>query len=292
MAMFRGVFPALVTPFKADNSLDKDALMRLIDRNMEEGVDGFYISGSTGESFMMTNDQRKELTSHIVRAVGGRVKVIVNIGSFSLDQALDMALHAKDAGVDAISSVAPFYFPFNKEEIRDYYLELQQDAGLPMILYNIPHMSGVSFSTADLLEMLSHEGIVGIKQTTLDLFQTETIVRKLPEKSVFNGLDETFLPALSVGVRAMIGSTASIMPKMFKRIMAAHEKGDNAEALRLQGVVNSIVEKLVSVGIFKGVKAVLKLQGIDCGVCKKPFKPLDDKAMSIVKAAHDEINSQ
>jgi Dihydrodipicolinate synthase/N-acetylneuraminate lyase len=292
MAMFRGIFPALITPFKTNGALDTDALQRVIERNVGEGVDGFYISGSTGESFMMTNEQRRELTSEVVRIVAGRVKVIVNIGSFSLDQALDMALHAKDVGVDAISSVPPFYFPFNKDEIRDYYLDLQKGAGLPMIVYNIPKMSGVSFSTADLLDMLAREGIVGIKQTTLDLFQTETIVRKMPDMSVFNGLDETFLPALSVGVRAMIGSTASIMPRMFKRIMAAHEKGDNAEALRLQGVVNGIVEKLVSVGIFKGVKTVLQLQGIDCGVCKKPFKPLDDKAMSIVKAAYDEINNQ
>ncbi len=194
--------------------------------------------------------------------------------------------------MNAISSASPFYFPFSKEEIKDYYLELQHGAGLPMIVYNIPKMSGVWFSTVELLEILSHDGIVGIKQTTLDLFQTETIVHKMPEIAVFNGLDETFLPAVSIGVRAMIGSTACIMPKLFKRIMTAYDSGDNAEALRVQRVVNSIVEKLVSVGMFKGVKAVLYLQGIDCGVCKKPFKPLDDNAMSIVKAAYAEINSQ
>lgn len=290
MTMFTGIFPALITPFRDDGALDVDALRRVIDRNINDGVDGFYVSGSTGESFMMTNGQRKELTTEAVRAVSGRVKVIVNVGSFSLDQALDMALHAKGAGVDAISSVPPFYFPFSREEIREYYLMLQKGAELPLVIYNIPKMSGVSFSTADLLELLSHDGIAGIKQTTLDLFQTETIARSMPDKAVFNGLDETFLPALSVGVRAMIGSTACIMPKKFRQIIDAYEKGDNAEARRLQGIVNSIVAKLVSVGIFKAIKAVLRLQGIDCGVCKRPFQPLDENAMSVVKAAYGEIN--
>ncbi|MCC8180364.1 MAG: N-acetylneuraminate lyase [Planctomycetes bacterium] len=289
MAAFTGIFPALVTPFASDGTLDTKALARLIERNIEQGVDGFYISGSTGESFMMTNEQRKVLASEVMRIVSGRVEVIANVGSFSLDQALDMAVHAKKAGLAAISSVPPFYFPFSKAEIRDYYLALQKLSAMPLIIYNIPKMSGVSFSTDDLLELLSHDGVIGIKQTTLDLFQTETIIRKMPDKSVFNGHDEIFLPALSIGARAMIGSTASIMPEKFRQIIDAFQRGDIAEAQRIQGVVNSVVEKLLRVGIFKGVKAVLQLQGLDCGVCKRPFMPLDDAAMSIVKAAYTEI---
>lgn len=291
MALFTGIYPALITPFKDGGILDKETLRLVIERLMEDGVDGFYISGSTGESFMMTNEQRKELTAEVVRAVSGRSKVIVNTGSFSLDQALDMSLHARDVGVDAISSVAPFYFSFSTEEIKDYFVQLQEQVKLPLVIYNIPKMSGVSFSTPDLLELLSHEGVVGVKQTTLDLIQTEAIVRKLPDKSVFSGLDEIFLPALSIGVRAMIGSSACIMPKKFQEIRAAFESGNNAEALRVQTVVNSIMEKLMTVGIFKGIKAILQLQGIDCGECKSPFRPLDDKAMAIVRAAFAEINN-
>lgn len=290
MTMFTGIFPALITPFKDDGGLDKDALRRVVEKLLGDGVDGFYVSGSTGESFMMTNAQRNELISEIARAVGGRAKVIVNVGSFSLDQASGMAMHARDAGVDAISSVPPFYFSFTMDEIRDYFLMLQEKAGLPFVIYNIPKMCGVSFSTTDLLDLLSHEGIVGIKQTTLDLFQTEAVVRKLPGKSVFSGLDELFLSSLAVGVQAMIGSTACIMPRKFREIRDAFEKGDHAGALRGQRVVNSVMEKLVRVGIFKGIKAVLRLQGIDCGVCKRPFRPLDDNAMAIVGAAYNEIN--
>ncbi len=290
MTKFTGVFPALVTPFSPDGTVNKDALKRLINKNIAEGVAGFYVSGSTGEAYLLTHEERKKLAETVMAAVAGRLPVIVNIGSISQEQSLDMALHAKSLGVAAISAVAPFYFPFSMREIKDYFLRLQARAGMPLVIYNIPGMSGVTFATADLVELLSHDGIVGIKQTTPDLFQTETLVRKCPEKSVFNGYDETFLAALSLGVEAMIGSTAGIMAEKFNQIQAAYRAGNNEEALRVQRVVNSVMEKLVSVGIFKGVKAVLRLQGIDCGDCRQPFQPLDAQALGVVAAAFEEMN--
>lgn len=290
MKKFTGVFPALVTPYSPDGTINKAVLARLIEKNIAEGVAGFYVSGSTGEAYLLTNEERKELTETVMAAVAGRLPVIVNVGALSQEQSLDMALHAKSLGVAAISAVAPFYFPFGMPEIKDYFLRLQADANMPLVIYNIPRMSGVTFATADLVDLLSHNGVVGVKQTTSDLFQTETLVRKCPGKSVFNGYDETFLAALALGVEAMIGSTAGIMAEKFNQIQGAYLAGNNAEALRIQRVVNSVMEKLVSVGIFKGVKAVLRLQGIDCGDCRRPFQPLDAQALGVVQAAFEEMN--
>lgn len=291
MKQLRGIYAALVTPFKEDGSINEKALEALLEKNIREGVSGFYLSGSTGESYMMTNEQRKDLIREASRIVDKRTAVMANVGSFSLDQALDMACFAADQGVDAISSVPPFYFPFSKKEIKHYYLELHRNTGLPVLVYNIPGMSGVQFTTDELLELLAEEGIAGVKQTTMDLFQTEVLVRKSPGKSIINGHDEIFLPALSVGVEAAIGSTISIMADQFLEVEAAYGQGRMKDALKAQQKINDMVESLLKVGIFKGVKAALALQGIDCGPCKAPFEKLTGAEMDIVRAALERLNS-
>ncbi len=285
MEQFSGIYTAVPTPFHEDGTLNEKALETLIERNIKEGVSGFYLSGSTGESYMMTNEQRKHLIRAAAQIVGRRKAVIANIGSFSLDQALDMALYARDQQITAISSVPPFYFPFNKREIRNYYLNLQKKTGMPVIIYNVPDLSGVRFTTGELLELLSWEGIAGVKQTTKDLFQTELLVRKNPGKCIFNGHDEIFLPALSVGVQATIGSTVAIMADQFLEVEQAFKAGRMKEALKAQGKINDMVESLLKVGIFKGIKAVLALQGIDCGVCRQPFERLTGDEMKVVEEA-------
>lgn len=290
MEQFSGIYAALATPFYEDGTLNERALEAVVERNIKEGVSGFYLSGSTGESYMMTNEQRKRLIRVAAQIVGGRRAVIANIGSFSLDQALDMALYAREQEIAAISSVPPFYFPFNKQEIRSYYLRLHKETGMPVIVYNVPDLSGVRFTTDELMELLSCEGIAGVKQTTKDLFQTELLVRRNPGKCIFNGHDEIYLPALSVGAQAAIGSTVAIMADKFLEVEQAFREGRMKAALRAQGKINDMVESLLKVGIFKGVKAVLALQGIDCGVCRPPFEPLTGDEMRIVEEALARLN--
>ena len=122
---------------------------------------------------------------------------------------------------------------------------------MPVILYNIPKMSGVSFGTEELVELLAHDGIVGVKQTTMDLMQTEALVRTCRDKAVFNGHDEILLPALSVGVRASIGSTFSIMADVFVQLKKAFDAGDMERARYLQGKGNGMIRTLLEIGIFR-----------------------------------------
>lgn len=291
MDKFRGIFAALVTPFREDGTLNVQALETLLETNIKDGVTGFYLSGSTGESFMMTNEERKHLITTAAEIINHRVPLIANVGSFSTIQALDMAKTAKEAGLDAISSVPPFYFPFNKAEIKKYYMDLQERSDMPLIIYNIPKMSGVSFSTEDLEELLNNPGIIGVKQTTMDLFQTEMIVRKYPEKSIFNGHDEIFLSVAAVGVEATIGTTVSIMPEQYLAVIDGIKTENLEKARKAQGRINEVVKALLSVGIFKGVKAVLALRGIDCGVCREPFLPLSEEEMKVAAEVENKIQS-
>lgn len=289
MKRYEGIYPAIITPIDENEELNVKPLEQVIEKTLKQGVSGFYVSGSTGESFLLRDEQRVQLIKTVCEIVNGRCDVIANIGTFSTKASIAMAKAAASCGVSAISAVPPFYFSYSKEEIKQYYYDIAAAAGLPVIVYNIPKMSGVSFGTEELLEVLSHDGIQGIKQTTMDLMQTEALVRNCKDKNVFNGHDEILLPALSVGVKASIGSTFSIMGDVFVSLKKAFDAGNLEKAKYLQGKANEMIHTLLEVGIFPAIKGVLKIQGIDCGNCIKPYQPLKMKDYRKLEAALERL---
>lgn len=274
MEKMKGIFPALVTPLREDGSIAQDALEKIIEVNLQKGVTGFYVGGSTGESYLLSMAERKELIEKIVGIVNGRGKVIANIGVFATCHGIEMAKTAESLGVDAISAVPPFYFKFSMDELIQYYNDIAEAVSVPMIVYNIPAMSGVSFSSEQIEKLLSNDRIAGMKHTSFDLFQLQRVIREYPEKSIFIGHDEIFLSAYSIGAEAAIGSTFNFMAEKFVKMAALFKEKKMEEALDIQNQVNQVVEVLSEIGVFKGIKAALELQGIDCGECRKPFQPL------------------
>ena len=274
MEKMKGIFPALVTPLREDGSIAQDALEKIIEVNLQKGVTGFYVGGSTGESYLLSMAERKELIEKIVGIVNGRGKVIANIGVFATCHGIEMAKTAESLGVDAISAVPPFYFKFSMDELIQYYNDIAEAVSVPMIVYTIPAMSGVSFSSEQIEKLLSNDRIAGMKHTSFDLFQLQRVIREYPEKSIFIGHDEIFLSAYSIGAEAAIGSTFNFMAEKFVKMAALFKEKKMEEALDIQNQVNQVVEVLSEIGVFKGIKAALELQGIDCGECRKPFQPL------------------
>lgn len=292
MKQFEGIYPAIITPIDENEEINVKALEQVIEKTLKQGVSGFYVSGSTGESFLLRDEQRVQLVKAVCEIVNGRCDVIANIGAFSTKATVKMAEEVAGCGVAALSAVPPFYFSYSKDEIKQYYYDLADASGLPVIIYNIPKLSGVSFGTAELLEMLSYKGMVGVKQTTMDLMQTEALVRQCgPETTVFNGHDEILLPALSVGVKASIGSTFSIMADVFVELKKAFDAGDMERAKYLQGKGNEMIKTLLEIGIFPAIKGVLKLQGIDCGNCIKPYQPLKPEDYKKLEVALEKLYS-
>lgn len=289
MKQFKGLFPAIVTPFYADGNCNYTMLEKLIEKNIAQGVSGFYVSGTTGESFLLSDEERSELIRETCSIVDGRCDVIANIGTFSTGRSIKMAKEAVRAGASAISAVPPFYFPYTKEEIRNYYLDIASEAETGIIIYNIPKMNGVNFATDDLIGLLNHENVVGIKQTTYDLYQTERLVGCCGDKTVFNGHDEILLPSLSVGVRAAIGSTFGIIPDVYMKLMQYFQDGCFDKAMELQKKANDLMDTLLKIGIFKAIKGILKLQGIDCGDCRKPFGAITREEYDVLDKALEKL---
>ena len=273
---FKGIFPALLTPFNENDEINFDALRMLIERLIAQGVNGFYVDGSTAEAFLLSFEERKKLIEQTAAICAGRTTLIAQVGCISTKQSIELAKTAEACGYDAISSVAPFYYKFTFEEIRKYYFDLADAVGIPVIIYHIPVLSGVSFSVDQMSCFLRDERFAGIKYTSADYFTLRQFKTAFPQKVILNGFDETFLAGLSMGADGAIGSTYNFMADKFIRILELFRQGRIQEAAELQKEADIIIAALCKVGVMQGEKAILTKMGIPMGPTRAPFIDLTD----------------
>jgi len=279
---FHGIFPALLTPFHKDGSVNHPVLRQLVEMNVQKGVSGFYVCGSTGEALMLPARDRKDILETVIDQAAGRCKVIAHIGSMDTLTAEDLAVHAAKAGADAVSSVAPFYYGFSFDEIRGYYTDIADACGIPMVVYNIPLYSKVNLSEEQLSLFLSDDRFMGVKHTSSDFFLLERLSRRFPGKLFFNGFDEMFLSSLPAGATGGIGSTYNMMAEKFIRIHKLYLENRMEDAREEQRKANNIISALIRVGVMPGEKALLCKMGLDFGVCRRPFKTLHNEGIDML----------
>lgn len=271
MNIYKGIFTALLTPFGKNNHVNVKELEKLIKFNLNMGVKGFYVGGSTAEAFLLSTDERKQIMD-VVRNSAPNATLIAHIGSINEMEATELALHAKALGYDCISSVAPFYYKFTFEEIKNYYFRLADVAELPMLVYHFPAFSGVNMGTNEMKQFLSDDRFLGIKFTSNDFFMLEQCKTIFPKKIVYNGFDEMFLAGLSMGADGGIGSTYNFMASKFVEIQRLFDAGDIVGAQKIQKEANRIITILCQIGVMQAEKEVLNQLGFDFGICRKPFK--------------------
>lgn len=220
-------------------------------------------------------EERKRLVSIVSDEVKGKATIIYHVGAIRTADAVELAIHGEKLGVDAISAVSPFYYQFKFEEIKIYYQTIIESVNLPMILYNFPANSGVTISMEHFYQLLEEERIIGVKHTSMNLFELERLKHK--GKLLFNGHDEVFLAGLSMGANGGIGSTFNLMAEKFIQIYHLFHEGRLQEAMHIQIEANNIVEALIKVGVNQGIKYGLERAGISCNGCREPLKTLNDE---------------
>ena len=264
------------------NSANEAALRQLVRYDIRKGAAGFYVTGSTGEAFLMTTDERKKVMEVIRDEADGKT-LIAHVGSVREGEAMELARHAKALGFDAVSSVAPFYYKYSFPEIRDYYFRLADTAQLPLLVYHIPVFSGVAMGTGELSQFLGDGRCLGIKYTSNDFFTMEQCKSRFPDKVLYNGYDEMFLAGLSMGADGGIGSTYNFMADKFVRIKALFEAGDIAAAQKIQQEANRIITVLCQVGVMQAEKEIMNQLGLDFGVCRHPFGELTEDQKQLLR---------
>ena len=281
---FARIWSALITPTRADESLNLDALEQIVDRQIQDGVEGFYCCGSSGEGLLLTLEERKQVVEHTIRAAAGRVPVIAHVGTIRTRDVIELADHAMKAGAMAVSMIPPYYYKFSMDEIMGYYEQvIEALPGLPAIVYNIPQFTGVEFNKDNAGRLLANPNIVGIKHTSTNLYSLERMGQAFPGKALINGFDEQFIAAYAMGAAATIGTTVNLFAPLFLKAREAFQAGDMAAAYRWQHAINHRVEETVKIGIFNAMKYGWTLRGVDCGFCRSPFKPLDQEARAVME---------
>ena len=271
MKGFSGIFPALLTPFDDKDNIRFDSLELLVETLLRQGVTGFYVDGSTAESFLLSMEERKEVIRAVAEYNKGRGTLIAQVGCIATKDAVVLAKTAEDCGYDAISSVAPFYFKFSFDEIKKYYFDLADSVSIPMVLYHIPAFSGVNLSVDQMSVFLSDPRFLGVKHTSADYFALRQFKTAFPDKVMFNGFDETFLAGLSMGADGAIGSTYNFMAPVFLRIYNLFKTGRTEEAASLQAQADRIIAVLCRYGVIPGAKAILTKMDIPMGKARAPF---------------------
>ena len=279
---YKGIFPALLTPFDEAGRVSESSLRRLVDFNVKRGVNGFYVNGSTAEVFLLDDEERKLAYRTVAEESAGRVTLIAHVGAISTEKAIEFGLYAKSLGYDAISAVAPFYYKFGFDQIKDHYFAIQRAVGLPMVVYNFPGNSGVNLTVDQIGQFLSDDGFIGVKHTSNDYFALQTFKAAYPEKIVYNGYDEMFLCGLVMGADGGIGSTYNFMADKFIRMREKFAAGDIDGARAEQACANSIIRSLIKIGVAEGEKEVLTQMGIPMGRARSPYREPDDDMRKVV----------
>lgn len=284
MKDFKGIYPALLTPYDENDKINEKSLEKLIEMNIAKGVNGFYVGGSTGEAFLLSHEERKQVYKMVADIVKGRVNLIAHIGSIGTKLSLDLAEYAESVGFDAVSSVPPFYYAFTYEEIRDYYYDIANNISVPMLIYYVPVFANAKLGTGNMSDFLSDDRFMGIKYTSNDFFGLERLKAKHPDKVVFNGFDELLLSGLSMGADGGIGSTYNFCAEKYVEMYKCFKEGNLARCQELQKEVNEIIDVLCKVGVFAGEKEILEMMGMEFGKPRAPFKGLNDEQRAMLRS--------
>lgn len=291
MKDLKGIYSALLIPFDEKGEVKEEGLRQVIEHNLNVcGVDGLYVNGSSGENFLLNTAQKKQIFKFVKEVVGDRAKLIAQVGSLDLNEAVELAKYATELGYDSLSAVTPFYYPLSFKEIKDYYETIINATDNSMILYYIPFLTGVKISLDQFAELLDNEKVIGVKYTAADFYQLERFRRRFPDKLIWSGFDEMLVQAAISGVDGAIGSTYNVNGKTSKKIFELAKEGKVEEAYELQHKANDVIEKVLELGLYQTLKEILKVKGIDAGYCKKPMKVFDPEKLPEVEKLVKEYN--
>ena len=271
-----GVIPAMITSFNKDESINKEGIRKTINYLISEKVNGLYITGSTGETFLMSHDEKKQVIEIIVEEVNGRVPVIAHIGSIGTKITTELGQYAEKVGVDALSALPPFYYGFSNDEIFSYYKDISNTTNLPITIYNISH---AHLMDLDMLKRLAAiKNVKGVKYTAPTHFNFNKIKKEVGENfKIYSGMDEMSLSGLISGADGIIGSFYNLMPEMFVDIYAKVKEGNINAAKKIQEKINIIILYALGKSGYPFIKMGLNWLGIDSGYVRKPFTTFIDR---------------
>ncbi len=284
--VFTGSCPALVTPFDQNNIINYDAFGKLIDAQIEAGVDAVCVCGTTGESATMSIREHIAAVEFCVKRVNHRVKVIAGAGSNDTSAAVYLSQHAQDSGADALLHVTPYYNKASQAGLIKHYEYIADRVELPIILYNVPSRTGVSF-TAETYKVLSENPkINGVKEASGN-FSLLAHTRFLCGEDfyIWSGNDDQVVPMMALGAKGVISVASNIVPKVMVNMSHLCLDNDFAAASQLQIQYMDLIDALFTEVNPIPIKAAMNLLGMEAGPLRLPLCDISEKNLEILRRA-------
>jgi len=239
--MFQGSMVALVTPMRADGTIDMDALDRLLDWHLSAGTDAIVAVGTTGESATLDFEEHCAVIAHTVKRVAGRCPVIAGTGANATREAIHLTQCAKDAGADACLLVTPYYNKPTQEGLYLHHRAIAEAVDIPQILYNVPGRTAVDLLPATVQRLAAVPNIVGLKEALGELERTRELVDRVGGRlDLFSGDDATALEFLLAGGQGVISVTANVAPQAMHEMCVAALEGDVARAREINARLDGL----------------------------------------------------
>lgn len=231
--MFEGIHTALITPFR-NGQVDEEALRSHVERQIKAGVDGLVPAGSTGESATLSHLEHRQVVEIVIDAAAGRVPVIAGTGSNSTREAIELTMHAKEAGASGALLLSPYYNKPTQEGIFAHYTAVADETRFPLLIYNVPGRTSSNITADTTARLARNEFIVGTKEASGDLEQISHLIAKSPSDfTVLSGDDALTLPMLSVGGAGVISTSSNVAPELMCDLVHRFQSGDNEGAREL-----------------------------------------------------------
>lgn len=270
-----GMGVALITPFKEDDSIDFDALARLLEYQIQNGTDYLVVLGTTGETPSLTEEEKRLIQRFVVERTRGRIPLVLGIGSNNTRNVIEHLYSDDLSGYDAILSVVPYYNKPSQEGIYQHYAAIAQASPLPIILYNVPGRTGVNMTAETTLRLArDFNNIIAIKEASGNISQMDDIIKNKPHDfMVISGDDGVTFPLITLGAVGVISVIGNAFPKEFSRMVRLALNGNYNQALTIHHRFTELFSLLFVDGNPAGVKCLLNLMGMIENKLRLPLVP-------------------
>lgn len=287
---FKGIMPALITPLNEDGkTVNEKSARGLIEYLINQGADGFYVLGSTGEGLVLDESERMKMLEISVDQVKGRKPIICHTAAMNFSEAVRLSKHAEKVGADALSAIPPIFFHYRDEDIYNYYKSLAGSTNLPFVMYNHPSANG-GMSAETVAKIFEIDNITGVKWTVnnyYEMMRLKDITNG--EINIINGPDEMLISGLAAGADAGIGTTYNVMLPQYLKIYKYFTEGNVEEARKIQYKVNRVIKCMAKNEVISAVKSMCSFLGFPAGEATYPLRNMQGDGISKLQSELSEL---
>ena len=271
----KGMGVALITPFKEDESVDYEALGRLVDYQVQNGTDYLVVLGTTAETPTLTEEEKRNIIDLVVSHVRGRIPIVLGVGGNCTRNVVDQLKHGNFQGIDAILSVVPYYNKPSQEGIYQHYKAIAQATKLPIVLYNVPGRTGVNMTAETTLRIAREfKNVIAVKEASGNITQMDDIIKNKPANfDVISGDDGITFPLITLGAVGVISVIGNAFPREFSRMVRLALAGDYENSRLIHHRFTELFSLLFVDGNPAGVKSMLNMMGFIENKLRLPLVP-------------------